>query len=408
MRTRKFQWLTIAGAVIVVVGLALGLGAGWRPVSRSADANEDATAPSADGSQKRTPVVLTPARQMTFEDRVTASGSVHAKRYALVSARIPGTLDAVFVDEGDAVEAGRTRLFQTDAVKLTKAVAIARQDLTVAECAVQEKQAMLDKNLAAQHQSRNDLERYQELVKRNAIAAQILEKQELHLKECDADVRHTQALIELATAQCEQARLGLTMAEKDLADSLVLSPINGRVSERLREPGEMAGAGTPVLRIEDLSLLEISVFLPEAYYAAVVPGQTEMGVRVGDVDLGLRPVSDKSPTVHAKLRTFKVEGLIESPPAGVVPGCLVEVTIVTDRRRGLGIPLGAVQKRGGNDVVFQVQDGVAHMAAVQKGRQSEGWVEIVSGLSPEAAVVSQGQDLIVEGTPVAIVTEEQQ
>ena len=109
------------------------------------------------------------------------------------------------------------------------------------------------------------------MLKTNAVAAQVAEQQETELQQCDADVKHTQALIDLAKAQLEQARLSLTIAEKDLGDSLVVAPVSGWVSERFREPGEMAGAGTPVLRIEDLSLLEISVFLPEEYYAHVVP-----------------------------------------------------------------------------------------------------------------------------------------
>ena len=75
----------------------------------------------------------------------------------------------------------------------------------------------------------------------------------------------------------------------------------------------MAAAGTPVLRIEDLSVLEVSVFLPEEAYTSVQPGKTKMRIRVGNVDLGERPVSYKSPTVHHKLRTFEVKGLVASP-----------------------------------------------------------------------------------------------
>jgi multidrug efflux pump subunit AcrA (membrane-fusion protein) len=345
---------------------------------------------------------------MTFEDRIVVSGSVDAKRYALVSARIPGTLDDIYVDEGELVEAKRTRLFQTDSVKLTKAVAIARQDLTVAECSVEEKRALLEKILAAQEQSRNDVTRYRELVRRNAIAAQVLEQQEAQCKQCDADVKHTQALIDLASAQLEQARLNLTIAEKDLADSLVSAPISGRVSQRLREPGEMAGAGTPVLRIEDLSLLEVSVFAPEEYYAAVTPGETTMRVRVGELELGDRPVSYKSPTVHPKLRTFEVEGLVESPPEGVVPGCLAEVTIVADSRRGVGVPAGAVQTRGDRSVLFTVEGEQAKMVPVRTGRDVEGWIEILDGVAAGSPVVSMGQTLVDDGTTVSVVKEDSQ
>ena len=61
----------------------------------------------------------------------------------MVSARIPGTLDEVLVDEGDRVEAGKTKLFQTDSLKLTKAEAIAKRALEVAEASVEEKLALL-------------------------------------------------------------------------------------------------------------------------------------------------------------------------------------------------------------------------------------------------------------------------
>ena len=170
--------------------------------------------PSDKNDKKQVPVVLTPARQMTFESRIVVSGSVHAERYALVSARIRAPSTKSSWTRGDGVRAGETKLFQTDALKLTKAVAISRQDLAVAQASVQEKQALLAKDLAARTQALNDVKRYRELLKRNAVAAQVAEQQETELQQCDADVRHTQALIDLAAAQLEQARLNLTIAER--------------------------------------------------------------------------------------------------------------------------------------------------------------------------------------------------
>jgi len=393
-------------AVVIAGALVLGAAAVWQTACATAKLIAAADSAMPETTKKQVPVVLTPARPITFEDRIVVSGSVFSKRFALVSARIPGTLDAVYVDEGDRVEAGKTKLFQTDSLKLAKAVAIAKHDLTVAESSIQEKQALLEKNLAARDQAQNDLKRYQQLLQRNAIAAQTVEQQASQCKECNADVNHTQALIALANARLEQSRLNLTIAEKDLTDSLVLAPISGRVSQRLREPGEMAAAGTPVLRIEDLSVLEISVFLPEEYYARVVPGQTKMRVEVGSVDLGERKVSYKSPTVRSKLRTFEVKGLVESPPDGVVPGCLAEVTIVTDSRQGVGVPAGAVQIRRDKTVVFTVSQNKAKMVPVKTGRDLQGWCEILDGLSAGVPVISMGQFLVEEGTPVSVVQED--
>ncbi len=250
----------IAVAVIVVVaGAGVGAYSVWQP--------EDAVAENGSPSEfaKRIPVVLTPAKTMTFENRIEVVGSIEAKQFALVSARIPGTLDAVYVDEGDSVETGKTNLFQTDSLKLTKAVAMAEQGLRVAEYSVKEKEASLEQVLADKEQAEVDLGRYQSLWQDKAVPKQVLEHQESKFKQSLAMVKHAEALLALEKNKLEQARLLLTIAEKDLGDSLVLAPISGHVSKRFKEPGEMAGAGTPVLRIEDLSVVEISAFLPEQY-----------------------------------------------------------------------------------------------------------------------------------------------
>ena len=393
-------------AVAVTVVLA-GSGVGVYSVWQTEDVTAENGVP--DETTKRIPVVLTPAKTMTFEDRVVVAGSIEAKQFALVSARIPGTLDTVYVDEGDSVEAGKTKLFQTDSLKLSKALAMAEQVLSVAECSVNEKEASLEQVQADKEQAEVDMKRYQDLFQDKAVPKQLVEHQESKFKQALAMIKHAEALLALEKNKLEQDRLSLTMAEKDLADSLVLAPISGHVSKRFKEPGEMAGAGTPVLRIEDLSVVEISAYLPEQYYARVVAGQTEMRVRVAGTDLGTRPVTYKSPTVDPKLRTFEVGGTVESPPTGLVPGCLAKITIVMDGRSGVGVPTVAVQRRGGGSVVFAVDGEQARMIQVETGREMDGWTEIATGELPAGTpVITMGQHLVEDGTPVSLVKEASQ
>jgi|GEM_PF-174051 len=354
------------------------------------------------------PVVLQPATRRTFEEKLKISGTVLAKRFALVSARIPGTLDQVFVDAGDVVEAGKTKLFQTDALKLQQAVAIAQQQVAVAECTLQEKYALLDKTQVARDQAFADLERYRQLRQQNAIAQQVVEHQQAQCRQLEADIRHIRTLIELAKAQLEQARLNLRIAEKDLADSLVVAPISGRVSMRLKEPGEMAGAGTPVLRIEDGSLVEISVFVPSEYYDRVEEGKTKLRVRVGQTVLKDLPVTYKSPTVEPRLRTFQVKALVESPPPEVVPGALAQVEVILQTRIGVGVPAQSVVQRSGADVVFTVQEGRARALPVQLGLEMDGWREILSGVDENTPIVSMGQSMLDDGARVRLLEQKKE
>jgi RND family efflux transporter MFP subunit len=402
MRKRALSRMPAVSAVFLVLA-GTGLFVHWIwPAARALESSETSVE-----SVPRVPVVQTPAREMLFENAVVVSGSVLAKNCSLVSARLPGVLDGVFVDRGDSVRAQQTQLFQTDSVKLTKAVAIARQGLQVAELSVQEKDANLEQARANKELAELDLERYRALLSENAIPRQLFDQQETRFRQASAMVRHAEALLALDKSKLEQARLQLMMADKDLADSLVLAPISGKVSQRFMEPGEMAGPGSPVLRIEDLSLLEISVFLPEEHYPHVQLEQTQMRIVVNGVDLGVRPVAYKSPTINPKLRTFEIKSLVDSPPAGVAPGGLAEVTVVFDGRRGTGVPSSAIQQRGGGSVVFVIENDRARMLTVKTGRSESGWTEILdSQLSVGMPVVTMGQQQLNEGRPVSVARED--
>ncbi len=356
--------------------------------------------------ERRVPVVTTPARRMPFERTVRVSGTIQAVTYALVSARLPGTLDAVFVDEADTVEGGVTKLFQTDALKVTKALEAARQERAIADSYLRERTAYLAEVQAEYDQAALDLERYRRLSAKNAATAHELELKVTEHGKWAAKLEHAKAFVALAEAQQKRMVSTVAMAEKDARDSLVLAPVSGRVSRRLKEPGEMAAAGTPVVRIDDLSHLEVSAFLPEEFYADIAPGTTRMRVRTSGTDLGELVITFKSATVDEQLRTFEITGSFEDPPAGVVPGRLVEIHVILDRREGIGVPAAAVITRGGRDVLFRLDGDTVRLVPVTAGLYNDGWIEVTgSGLAAGTPVVSMGQDFVTDRATVRVVEE---
>jgi RND family efflux transporter MFP subunit len=351
-------------------------------------------------------VVVTPAASHDFERSLRVVGSLEPARFAMVSARIPGVLDEILVDEGDAVVAGETVLFKTDSLKLGKALEIARQDEAVAASALLEREAYLEQVEADHHQALLDVERFRRLVDKGAATARHLEQQESRFAQVTAGIKHAKALVALAKTQAGQAVVATAIAQKDLDDATVRAPIDGRVTVRFREPGEDAGKGKPILRIENLTALDVSLFLPEEVYSKVRPGSTSLRVRVGDVDLGDIRVTWRSPTVDIMLRTFEAKARLETPESSVVPGRLADVDVVLDERTGLGVPTGAILHRRQGTIVFVVRDGVAIRRMVTTGLASRGWTEITGdGLSAGDAVVTTGQEYIEDGTSVRPVEE---
>ncbi len=390
--------------IVLVSGAAVGVAA-WH-VRNGSNRGEVGEVQNSGVEEEAIGVIVGSAELREFRRTVSTSGSVYPVRFALVSARIPGPLDEIFVREGDRVEAGVTKLFQTDSLKLTKALAIARENLRVAECALKEKEALREKTLVAKKQAERDLKRYEELLATNGVSQQMVEHQRALVEQLAVDIKHVETLIELARAQLEQARLAVGVAEKDLSDSLVYAPITGVVEEKYREPGEMAGAGTPVLRIFDPSLVEIRASLPEEYYGAVDPGKTQMFVKVAGRELPAQLVVYKSPGVDIRSRTFEIRCQIASPPPEVVPGALAEVTVVLDQRKGVGVPVDAVVREGDLHVIYVVEDERVRKVPVKIGLRSDGYYEVSGELEAGTPVVVTGQSRLAYGVRVRDVSAE--
>ena len=395
----NFKWFVVGGIVVAIVVVGIRF-------KRSGKSNGTAEA-GVDQQVKSVPVVVTHPVRRTFEHVIVTQGNVEAKNVAMVSPRIPGTLEKFFVDEGDKVVAGQTKLFQTDSVKLEQNLTISEHDLAVARCAQRQAQANLEKVSADFDKAELDFKRFERLLEKKATTQDAFEQQQSRYKQIAAARKLTEAQVELAAEQVRQAEAALAIAKKDMADTTVSAPISGEVSIRTAEPGEMGEPGRPILRIEDPSLVEVSVFLPAVYYPAVVAGQTQMKVNVSGIDLGLQAISYKSPTIDSRLRTFEVKCLLKDPPEGVAPGAMARTVGVLESREGLGVPSAAIEQRGGQSVIFVVTDNVSHQVIVQPGIENDGWTEIREGeLDGQSDVVTMGQYMIEEGTKVTVQKED--
>lgn len=389
--------------VTLVVITILGTG-GYFVYNRAQNGQDPESEQS--NEDQRVPVVTTPATIKNFERTLVVQGNVESKNFVLVSPRIPGIVEAIFVDEGDTVMADKTKLFQTDAAKLQENVEIGHHNLTVAQCAKQEAEANLEKTRADLHKVKLDYDRLERLLEKEAVTTDAFEQQKSKYLQLQASEKLALAQVKLAAAQEDQARAALEIAKKDLADATIYAPISGKVSKRLREPGEMGSPGQPVLRIDDTSVVEVAAFLPAQYYSSIISGTTMMKIQVGDINVGQNIIMYKSPTIESKLRTFEIKSLITAPPEGVAPGAMAQIVVILETRQGLGVSSVAIQQRGGHNVVFTVKDDISHQVIVQSGIEMDSWTEIREGQLDEGTdVVTMGQYMIEDGTRVTVQKE---
>ncbi len=391
----------------LLLGLVLVacIGAGAYLLHQRARA-EEPVASQAPVEEDRASVVTTPAAVREFERALVVQGNLEAKSFAMVSPRVSGTIETILVDEGDAVVAGQTKLFEIDSANLAKQVQIKEHETIVSQSSSREAQANLERIEVDLHKAELDFHRFERLRERGAVTADAFEQQQSRYQQLQAARQLAEAQVELAAAKEAQSRAELAIAEKDVADAAVYAPINGKVSQRLQEPGEMGSPGHPVLRLDDTSVVEAAAFLPAQYYAAVIPGQTAMRLHVSGIDVGRHVITYKSPTIDPKLRSFEIKAVLTGPPDGVAPGAMTEMVVALENRQGLGVPSEAIQQRGGKPVVFVVENETARQVAVTPGIETDGWTEIADGeLTEGAAVVTMGQYMVEAGAPVTVQKE---
>ncbi len=395
MRRRYVMLLSFATA---------GIFGGWLVLSGCAGtASKDL--PAAEQGGRRVPVVTETVVSRDFYDRVSVQGNLKAVTSILVPPRVGGVVEKIFVDKGDAVGEGETPLFQIEDVRLKQAVEIARQQLNAARLQLSEREIALERTRAELDKARKDRDRYEKLYRERVVSLNEFERVSLQHTQVAAGIRATEKMVALGREGIRQAEAALAIAEKDLGDTLVKAPMTGVVTQRFLDPGALAGTSTPVLQIEDLSKIKVSCFLPFQTYAKVQVGKTPMRVAIGDrVIDGV--VSYKSPTINAQLRTFEVECVLENPPEGFTAGALAEIGVLFEKRIAPGIPRNSVQTRNGQPVVFVVEDQKARMVPVSTGLETDGWLEVRdSSLAPGQDIVSEGQFMLDDGTPVMIRTK---
>ena len=343
----------------------------------------------------------------TFTESLRVQGTIAAVHRADIAARLPGTLDALYVEESAAVTNGQP-LFQTDKVNLENAVAIERQNLRVAEASVAEAETGLRQAETAYEKATLDLDRFQRLYEKDrAVSKDAFEKINLACKQAATGLEHAKAAVTLVAARKDQAATALRISEKQLSDSLVCAPFHGLVTQRLKEPGEFVGAGAHVFSIEDPRQLEVLLTLSEEWFSRIEPGHTQVIIAAAGRPPVDAVVSVRFPSVHPVARTVEVKALLP-PGSGFAPGMICDADIIFARHEGWGVPAEAVGIRDGRSVVFIVDDDTARQREIRPGLRDDGHLELLDGESLAGQpVVVEGQLFLNEGAPVRVVQAEQ-
>lgn len=288
-------------------------------------------------------------------DLYSADAVIEAVRQATVSAQISGNVVQFFVDAGDRVKRGQV---------------LARIDTRDADAQVNAGRAGVAQAQAQLNQARLSYERTQNLIKQGFVSQAALDK-------ADADLKTAEAALESARAGNTQALTARSYAE-------LRAPIDGVVSQRLLELGELAAPGRPVLMLHDPAQLRAVGAVPQFMLPQV------SGARSAQVDLptlGKRLPATRVtvlPAADARLLSTVVRAELGSDvPAGVVPGTAAKILLSVGQAKKLVMPAQAVLRRGELTAAYVVgADSRPQLRQIRVGEAvADGQVEVLAGLA---------------------------
>ncbi|MDZ7372693.1 MAG: efflux RND transporter periplasmic adaptor subunit [candidate division KSB1 bacterium] len=192
-------------------------------------------------------------------------------RAVLVPALVGGKILELRADEGETVAKGDTL-----AVLDTLELVLERRSLlaSLRELEVQESLAKANLERAADDLSyaRQRYERVRALHSQGAATDQSHEDAQNVLSRAQSAYQTAQLQLQAVRAKREQLLAQLRVLDKKIADSVILSPEAGVVTERFFEPGEAIAPYRPIFEVTRIDLMEVKIYVPEAYLPRVKPG----------------------------------------------------------------------------------------------------------------------------------------
>lgn len=307
------------------------------------------------------PVVVVKAHTLTLHDRVEALGTAQASESITITAGVAGKLEEASFSDGELVRKGRVIVRMDQDEEQAQLVAASSQ--------------------LAEHQ--REIRRLEALLARKAAASR------------DLDERKTLAALTASSIKQIRARIG---------ELTLTAPFDGRLGIRRVSPGALIQPGTVITTLDASGVIKLDFTIPSTQLQGLktgirvearsdaLPGQLFAG-QIAAIDSRIDPVS----------RSILLRALIDNPDGLLIPGMLMRVTLLKEKREALVLPEESItQKQDKHFITLVNANGVAELRAVQTGLRRDGLVEIRQGLAVGEQVVVRGMGFIKEGQRVEI------
>lgn len=299
-----------------------------------------------------------------FAMRIEALGTLEPNERVDLTLTAADRVTAIYFDDGDRVEAGKTLL----------------------SLAQREQAALVEAAEATLEEARRQMDRISRLAAEQAVS---------------------QSELDQARRNLDSARANLRAVQSRQRDRVLVAPFDGVLGFRRVSVGSYVSPGTVVATLIDDSEMNLDFAVPSTFLRVIRPGSEIEAVTddlPGEVFSGTVASIDNS--IDPVTRAVRVRATLPNPDRILKAGMFMQVTLIADPRTAPSIPEEAVESVGPDTYVYVIESQgdsrVARRRGVEIGARQNGYVEVVSGLDPGETVITEGLIRVREGGPVVV------
>jgi HlyD family secretion protein len=431
-KSNKLIYILIGAVIVIIVFIAVGKSQGWI------------------GKGKEIEVELAKAMETSITEKVSASGTVQPVTEVKLAPEVSGEIIELNVEDGDSVQLGKVLVKIRPDVWLSQ---LERSEATLNQqkANVESSKASLSRAEATYMRSEQEFNRQKKLWDEKVISEAEWQLAQQNFKISKNDLESAKQSLEAAKYIVRSTEASVRESRENVRRTTVVSPMKGVISKLNVKQGErVVGtaqmAGTEMLRIADLNVMEVRVNVNENDIVRVhlndtvqieVDAYSNTDNEFKGIVTNIANTAKDKQSVDA-ITEFEVRILIlQSSYADLVkkgnrypfrPGMTASVEILTKTKNNvLSVPLAAVTTRNPDDdkkddkdnddqndrnnrqvvdeskkqqkqedkiVVFVNENGKAKMVEVKTGISDYDNIEIISGLTTSSEVVT-GPFLVV-------------
>lgn len=256
-----------------------------------------------------------------------------------------------------------------------------------------------------------------DFVKEGQVLAEIdrsqLQQAQLSLRNQEVELARLRSLYEaggLSKSDLDaielQYNVTKTQVDNLLENTVLLSPINGVVTARNYDVGDICSVASPIFTVEQIVPVKLLVAISESDYSKVKKGDS--------VEITADAVPEKTfygkinriyPTIDPATRTFTVEVVVQNNYRTLRPGMFVRASVNFGVNNNVVIPDVAIVKQQGSGERFVYvlnEDGTVTYQKVVLGRRMGAEFEVLEGLADGATIVTGGQIRLKDGIKVSV------